>query len=255
MDKIRFLNGNTLKLIAAVLMVFDHAAILFLPYGSVTYTVFRSLGRIAFPLFAYMLAEGCHYTKDKLKHFALLFSVAVFCQVVYYFFDNGNLEMSVLITFSLSTLAIYALQYFKKSLFSKETGIIDKIFAGGLFAATVIVIYELNEKFSIDYGFWGCMLPVFVSLFDLKDVPMPENSRVKAILDNEYTRFLCFALGLALLAAFYYPVWGNIQLYSFFSLVILLFYNGKKGKLNLKYFFYAFYPLHLVLLQGIAWLL
>lgn len=48
---------------------------------------------------------------------------------------------------------------------------------------------------------------------------------------------------------------GIIQVHALLSLPLLLLYSGKRGKVNLKYFFYIFYPLHLAVLQGIAWLL
>lgn len=227
-------------------MVVDHIGVFFFPYTA----IWRILGRIAFPLFAYTFAEGCRYTKNKAAHFALLFSVAVVCQVVYYFFDEGNLNMSILVTLSLSAIFIYSLQYLKKCLFTPSVSAVEKITSGTLFAALIVTVYLLCETFVIDYGFWGCLLPVFVSLFDLKDIPMPE---WKNKLDNKYVRILCLAVGLIFLALSM-NVGGllqYVQWYSFLALPILFLYNGQKGKLKLKYFFYAFYPLHLVLLEGI----
>ena len=246
MQKIRVFNSNAIKIIAAIFMVIDHIGFFFFPYSP----VWRILGRISFPLFAYILAEGCRYTKNKAAHFALLFSVAVLCQIVYYFFDDGNLEMSVLVTFSLSTLLIYSLQYFKNRLFTPQVGAIEKITAGTLFLALIAAVYLFCETFVIDYGFWGCILPVFVSLFDLKDVPMPA---WKEKLDNQYVKILCLAAGLVFLSLnmTFAGYLGQLQWYSFLSLPILLLYNGQKGKLKMKYFFYAFYPLHLVLLEAI----
>ena len=43
-----------------------------------------------------------------------------------------------------------------------------------------------------------------------------------------------------------------VQIYAFFALVLLLFYNGKRGKYNMKYFFYIFYPVHIVILYAIG---
>ena len=48
---------------------------------------------------------------------------------------------------------------------------------------------------------------------------------------------------------------GGTQWYSLLALPLLLLYSGKRGKANLKYFFYIFYPVHLVVLQGIDMLL
>ena len=56
--------------------------------------------------------------------------------------------------------------------------------------------------------------------------------------------------GLLFLAADF----GGVQYYSLLAIPLLLLYSGKRGKANLKYFFYIFYPVHLAVLQGIAWI-
>ena len=76
MSKIRFLSGNMLKIIAAVTMLVDHAGILFFP----SQNIYRIIGRLAFPIFAYMIAEGCKYTRNKIRYFAMIFGLAAVCQ-------------------------------------------------------------------------------------------------------------------------------------------------------------------------------
>ena len=58
------LTNNQLKIIAMVSMALDHIGLLFFP----DVMLFRALGRIAFPIFAYMIAEGCRYTKNRAKY-------------------------------------------------------------------------------------------------------------------------------------------------------------------------------------------
>ena len=123
--KVQFLNGNGIKLLAAVLMVADHIGMFFFPQTM----WLRAIGRISLPLFAYMLAEGCRYTKNKLNHVLLLALVALACQIVY-FFAAGSLQMCILVTFTLSTLIIYALQYFKRCLFIGERPLTTVLAAG-----------------------------------------------------------------------------------------------------------------------------
>ncbi len=252
LDKIRFMNGNGIKLLAAALMLVDHVGFMFFP----DLLVLRYIGRAAMPLFAFMVAEGCRYTKNKVKHFLLMFLLGVACQIVYFIADNGSLYMSILITFSLSVLAIYALQYFKRCLFGKQFKIADKILSALMLCAVVFIIWELNavhsvngSEFEIDYGFWGCMLPVFAALFDFRNIPVPEKfTKAFAIADFYYVRLAAFTVGLALLCAF---TSGLNEWYAFFALIPLALYGEKKGKLPLKYFFYVFYPAHLVLLYAI----
>ena len=90
------------------------------------------------------------------------------------------------------------------------------------------------------------MLPVFASIFDFHRIPAPEELKK---LDSLLLRVLCLGVGLGMLAISYAPV--TLPVYAFPAILILLLYNGKKGKTKLKYFFYLFYPLHLALLEGV----
>lgn len=248
-NRIRIFNGNTIKLLAAALMLVDHIGFLLYP----GLPVLRDIGRVSMPLFAFMVAEGCRYTKNKFRHFSLMFLLGVACQVVYYFFDGGSLYMSILITFSLSVAMIYALQYFKKCLFDQSCKPLDKVLSGLTFCASVFVTYAINTvgevggtAFTVDYGFWGCMLPVFAAVTDFRGVELPEKWK---FLDGYYIKLALFAVGTVLLCL---QPSGLNEWYSLIALVPLALYNGEKGKVKLKYFFYVFYPLHLALLQAIA---
>ena len=91
------LSGNQLKLIALISMTVDHLGLIL--FGQ--YTVLRILGRLAFPIFAYMIAEGCRYTRSMGKYLASLLAVALLCQTAY-FVTLGSLYMCIMVTFSLS---------------------------------------------------------------------------------------------------------------------------------------------------------
>ncbi len=218
------LSGNALKLIAAFTMLIDHAGLLLFP----EYDILRVIGRLSFPIYAFMIAEGCKYTRNRLRYFLSLFLLGSACQVVYFFFD-GSLYFSVLITFSLSILMIYAMQNFKRS---------KSVFGGLIFACAVAGVYALNRIFAIDYGFWGCMLPVFAALLH------------HTKYDSLSASIGMLGIGLVLLALSF----DLLQFYALLALPLLWCYSGKRGKWNMKYFFYIFYPLHLVILQGIAML-
>lgn len=242
---LRILNANGLKFLAAALMVVDHIGFMFFP----TVAWLRMLGRLSMPLFAFAISEGCRYTKNKTKHFFLLFGLAVLCQTVYYFFDNGSLYMCILVTFSLSVLMIYALQYFKKALFSDNAKTLKKILSGLLFIGSVAFTSFFCKYFTVDYGFWGCMAPVFVSIFDFRQIPAPT---LLQKLDCLPLRVLCLGIALLIRALLEYATPNAVfPFYALFALIPLLLYNGEKGKLKTKYFFYLFYPLHLVVLEGI----
>ena len=243
MTKLRFLNSNAVKFLAAILMVVDHVGLLFFPYNM----VFRYIGRLSMPLFAFAISEGCRYTKNKVKHLALLSGLALLCQIVY-FVAMESLYMCILVTFSLSVVTIYALQYCKKTLFG-ENGALKKGASVLLFAACVGIVYFLCGVLTIDYGFWGCMTPVFASLLDFRGVENVPQWLQKA--DCLPARVLTMAVGVYLLYAFQ-PFGGY---WALCAIPLLLLYNGEKGKWNTKYFFYIFYPAHLVILQALSWLL
>ena len=237
MNKIRIFNGNTLKIIAAVCMFIDHMGFMLFP----NITLFRIIGRLAFPIFAFMIAEGARYTKNKIKYFSLIFILAVIFQFIYYFFQH-SLKMSVLVTFSLSILVIYSFQFFKWQL-SKPNNFINSMLAFVVIIVAIMFVFTLNLVFDIDYGFTGCMLPVFASIFHNKT-----QTKACQVLNCHYVSLICFSIGLLLVCIF--SGW-NIQYYSLIAIALLLLYNGTRGKLKLKYFFYIFYPVHLVLLYVI----
>lgn len=252
MDKLKIFNSNMLKIFAAVCMLIDHLG--FYYFTSPFYTSMRIIGRLALPIFAWLFAEGCKYTHNKVRHFAFLLGISVVCQLVYYFY-GGSLQMCIFVTFSLSALIIYALQFFKRSVFAEVKNPALIAFSAFSVIATVAFTWEMNQLFVIDYEFWGCMLPVFAALFDFKEVkdlglldktPMPE---LWKFLDCDYVRLAVFTIGIFLLRIAS-PL-GDVQYFALLALIPLLFYNGQRGKLKLKYFFYLFYPLHLALIEGL----
>ncbi len=244
LTKFRFLNSNALKLLACLFMLIDHTGFLLFP----EIEVLRIIGRLALPLFAFTLSEGCRYTKNKTFHLAFLAVFALVIQVVYYLYD-GSLYMSILVVFTFSVICIYALQFFKATLFSDKK-VYLKLLSVLPFIGAVALTYFVNLHVVMDYGFWGCMLPVFASVFDFHRIPAP---KLLQTLDCLPLRILCMSIGLVLLGFFSTPL-DYIQFYALLAVPILLLYNGEKGKWKLKYFFYVFYPLHLVVLQGIAYL-
>ena len=226
----RGITGNMLKLIAAVSMLIDHMGVIFFPQSA----IFRVIGRLAFPIFAFMIAEGCFYTKNRLRYFLGIFLLGAGCQLVY-FFVSGDTYLNILLTFSCAIPIIYLLQEWKSR---KNHWLLPVV------AVAVGAAYVLNRKVELDYGFWGMMVPVFTAL------AYPGRGEK---LEKRHHLLRVFLLAFALLpSCLAYP---QIRFYSYCAVLLLLFYSGKRGKGNFKYAFYLFYPLHLALLQGIAWLL
>lgn len=71
------ISGNVIKILAAILMVIDHIGVILFP----NVLLLRIIGRLSFPLFAFMIAEGAKYTKNKLKYFLGIFILGIICQI------------------------------------------------------------------------------------------------------------------------------------------------------------------------------
>lgn len=231
-------NTWTLKIIACVSMLIDHIGVEFFPQ----IVIFRIIGRLAFPLFAFFIAEGCRYTRNPVKRLALILIVGVGCNAAYYIVSREQ-NFNILITFTLSILLIYCLSWTKKILFNEKSAVSDKVISVLFFVAAVYLVYIATQAVLMDYSFSGVMTPVLVSLFDFHDVKVPD--KLKA-LDCLGMRILCLGICLLWIWA---DVGSYIQAFAIAALPLLMMYNGEKGggKYS-KYFFYIFYPLHLLLI-------
>lgn len=236
-----FLSGNMIKILAAVLMVIDHIGVVLGHEDS----ILRILGRISMPLFAFMIAEGAKYTKNRAKYLGMIAGLATICQLVYYF-ALGDTYMCILVTFSISILLIYVLDFMKWAYFSDKGNAVARIFAPVVFFGLVYLAYFATLRLTIDYGFYGIMMPVFASAPDARDYKISDKlgwTQCRAVRIFS----MCIPMLLRMLDGSQHP----IMWYSFLAVPILLLYSGKRGKWKMKYFFYIFYPLHLVIIYGI----
>ncbi|MBR2388375.1 MAG: hypothetical protein IKB02_06350 [Clostridia bacterium] len=234
------LSSNALKIIALISMTIDHIGLMFFPQ----YNIFRIIGRIALPIFSFMIAEGCRYTKNKLRYFLTVFLLGMVCQIAYGLYSD-DIYLNILLTFSISILLVYALQNIKNAFFDTSERLITKAISVFVFILAVAAVYIVNLFIVIDYGFFGCVLPVFASIFH---VPKNCESSKLTKLDNNLSSVLLLSFGMLLLTI----ASGINQAWCFLSLPFLLLYSGKRGKLRIKYFFYLYYPAHLLLLEAIS---
>jgi hypothetical protein len=243
-NKIGFLSSSTLKIIACVLMLIDHVGFFLFPH----ILAFRLIGRAAFPLFAFLVAEGCKYSKNKLRHLALIFAFGMFFMLFYCIYD-GKIYVNIFLTFSFSILIIYLLQFLKKWLFF-EFKILKLLISLLIFAVALSLTYILFDFIHFEYGYKGMLVPVAVSLCDTRGVNAPTILRK---LDNHWVKLLCFSVALFVLCI--NANFGIYQFYCFIAVLIAMFYNGKAGNKKLKYAFYVFYPAHLAILTVISFLI
>ena len=191
-------------------------------------------GRIAFPLFCFLLAEGFYYTKNKKRYFSLMALFSLLSEIPFdlAFFGEITREMgtfpfyfkyqNVFFTLFLGLCALWCIDNVK----IKSDKLFTKIISIVLKTVCVLALCQIATFICSDYKYRGIL---FIVGFYL--------SRKNKLL--QATLFL-------IIYAFVYRTTPSI--FILFSAIILFLYNGKRGTLNLKYFFYFFYPIHLLLI-------
>jgi hypothetical protein len=242
MEKV--LNGFQIKLIAITIMVIDHAAILFFP-GII---VFRIIGRIAFPLFAFLITEGFRHTRSVKKYLFRLLLCAVLFQIPDWLFGSETMrhifiswgwESVPSINYELNIFATLFLGLAAVSLYKKLKG---KHIAYSWLAVTAIA--AAAQIIGADYGAYGVF---YIIVFYVAGRDISKMLIGGIILHGSYAAYEAVT-SYAASGVIAFP--HSIQLYSLLSIGIIALYNGERGR-KMKYFFYLFYPLHMIVLYVI----
>lgn len=240
------LSGSMLKLIAMLSMLIDHTAyavlgtilvenginsvkncspeyiISMIESGSIGwvylgYQIMRKvLGRLAFPIFCFLLVEGFEKTRNRKRYALRLLLFAMISEVPFdLLFSLKPVSwkcQNVFFTLLLGFLTMWGMEWIERKSRDLET-------QWGLQILSVAAAGFLAEKISCDYGAYGILAIGLFFLFREK-------------------RWLQLLFGCG---SFCWE-WP-----ACFSCIPISFYNGERG-LQLKYVFYAFYPIHLLLL-------
>lgn len=198
-----------IKVLAALLMVIDHTGLVFFP----DQLAFRYLGRLSFPLFAWLLGQGEKHTKDVNAYLLRLVTWASISQPLYFIlFRNG--QLNILFTLALGLVALSL----PKLTCSKYL----------VWIATAIIAQAINAE----YGAYGVLTIILLAQFS------PGSIMWWAGWD---------VLNLSILLV---PIFAPYQVLAVIAPAILICGNGKQGK---KWkLFYLFYPLHLALLYLVS---
>ncbi len=219
------ITANTLKWIAVITMFIDHIGAAIFERGIVQANgdwlqfdmMLRMIGRVAFPIYCFLLIEGFVYTRSLIKYGLNLF---LFCILSEYPFDlafRGGFTwgyQNVFFTLLFGLLTISGVSYFEKKTWKY------KQIAYFLVGAVGAVVAQLCHT---DYGAMGVLL-IFI-------LYITRNNKGKQ----------CIAGGICFI----------YEITSILAFVLIYFYNGVRKKGINKYFFYLFYPLHLLFLYGI----
>lgn len=226
--KIRQFSGSILKLLAVLTMLIDHTALIFaqevgwmrMAVGPVTvYYILRRVGRLAFPLFCFLLVEGFVHTRSRKKYATGLLAFALISEVPWNYMVSGRYfcpdMQNVYFTLFLGVLLLCVLAWEAPD------------WKRGLCLAALYVLIRLLHA---DYGFMGVML--IGILYVLRE------RRLERIL----FAFPLLSGGIAALCAF----------------VPINLYDGERGFIKgraMKYAFYLFYPLHVTVLLLVKWMI
>ncbi len=262
----RGITASTIKIMAIIIMAIDHtsAAVLtrilidrgmydilttdmdaqinwLAANGPLYYTmlIMRGIGRLAFPIFCYFIVEGFQHTRDVKKYALRLFAFALISEVPFDLALAGTAwypsYQNVYWTLLLGLIAIYFIDYVTKLDYSrfKNLTLENIVRTLGIVCAAAIpmvVAHFLNT----DYGAMGVM--VIAVMYLLRKKPL-----------------LAYVAGVFILS-----LMSLVEILAILMVIPLYFYNGKRG-LKMKYFFYWFYPVHLLILwlicyaMGLGW--
>lgn len=228
--KKRGISQETLKLIACVTMLCDHIGAVFVPGapGYQLYYALRIIGRIAFPIYCFLLAEGAYYTRNPKKYALRLAIGAVLSELPFDFAFFGGWTMeyqNVMLTLLLGFGALEAMK--------KCPNLLLKLLA-------VVPFALVAEWLKTDYGGFGVVL---IALYGL----------VRGMPHEGWLRLLGTVLACWLMGSAEIPIlgiWIPIELFAVLALVPIALYTGKKvtGNKAVQWGFYLFYPVHLTVL-------
>lgn len=207
------INGFALKWIALSTMTIDHVGMVLFP----NVVWLRMIGRIAFPVYCFLLVEGALHTKDIRRYLGRLLLFAFLSEIPFNLAHDGSIwnpeYQNIYFTLFLGLLAVVCLRHQKRLL--------------GAAGAMVMIIGA--EILHTDYGGGGVVFVLVFFVFYGK--------RLMQSIVFSATEFFLF---------------GGLQNYGMLALIPISLYNGKRGP-SLKYFFYFYYPAHLLVLYLIRY--
>ena len=212
------LSRPYLKLIACLTMLIDHICFVFFSGSASAMHVRLTVGRIAFPLFAYMICEGFYYTHSRLRYcmrVPILFVCTEYIYDMCFYHRIYWRNQSVLLTLLLALLMYCVIEKCEKYL------ILQVLICGGFAAAA----YYLHA----DYKHWGIALCAL--LYICRKIQLPD--------------YVCVAVSIIPLVAGY-GTYG-----AFLAVIFVFFYDITRGHIGSagKFLFYIFYPTHLLILR------
>ena len=279
------LSNFWLKVIAFLTMTIDHLGFLLPRFNPELANVFRYIGRLALPLFCFMIVEGAIHTKNFKKYalrlgvMASLISLGIlFSDIIPFFRDNGfsmRNEGVIFIDLLLGATAAFCLR--QKKWYIKALSTLPLVYSVASFIATALEscgchghILWFPFFMRTQYGWYAvlmCILfyfaapltNIFISYLSNTTGIDKENYKGSNIERNANNIISVLMLAAATLLLYgcgelmpvKYVFWvQNLQLFAIVSGAFILLYNGYRGynKKWFQYGSYLYYPLHMAIL-------
>ena len=213
------LSGSALKIIAVLSMVTDHCAYYLLDESSVAYELMRCFGRIAFPVFAFLVAEGFAHTRNRMRYFLSLLLFAAISEVPWYLLNGTDGTHNVMFTLALGVAVLAAFEKLRE----------HRV----LSCCSLLLTAWLAAWLGMDYEWRGVLvITIFYLLGMVKNTPIIQRRMMQ----------LLFVFPLMM----HYGVIGALL-----ACAVIFLYDGTRGFIHgnmAKFGFYAFYPVHLFLI-------
>lgn len=239
-SKWKCLNGTALKALAMLLMLLDHACWTI----AFEYEWLTCVGRLAFPLFAFLIAEGYRHTGNFKRYFWRMFLFALISEIPFNLMTGGSLiyplHQNVMFTFCLALLLLRMVD--KAWNRSWLEGLLVAVFGGCLG-------YGLGFLAFVD--FYGCGVITVLAFWLAQKIRFGWVVQLAALA----------WINLELLGGLNYivtvlgrEIWVPQQAFALLALIPIWLYNGQRGPGGRKwqYFGYAFYPAHILILSLLA---
>lgn len=235
------LTSNMLRAIAVLLMISDHVWATYMSFGDwMTY-----IGRMAFPIFAFQIAEGFVHTKNFKKYALRLLGFALISELPFNLFYSSRwfnpYHQNVLFTLLLGLMAIKVIDNLKKNHKAKDIA---------LSALWLLLIVIGSVLGFVDYGLNGVLMVVL--FYVCRDFPF---AWLGQLIGMVCINVIFFEGQVIPTEIFGTTVEIPTQAYAVFALIPIWLYGGRKGISNkaLQYGFYAFYPVHMIILYLIKY--
>ena len=217
------MTSSNLKILACITMLIDHIGAVFYP----EVFLLRMIGRIAFPIFAFLLVEGFIHTHNVKKYLTRLGLFAFISEVPFDLaFHNQWLYLNSQNVFFTLFLGLTLLIVYEK-IQSIPFYVFLAVFGACLFATLI----------QADYYFFGILMIYCFYKY--------RNNIVKKLVFLSIIQIFMVSISTEFFTVI--SLFRVLQIFAIFSLLPIYLYNMKKG-FQLKYLFYAFYPIHLFIL-------